>query len=198
MSTRRAIRSTRTNRCGAPATRRSPASAVRTAGTPKLRVHTIPRRQLPGQGGRRRIVHSPRASGGRWVATRCAAGRRCRNSETSSIGLPERRSVEASKRRASGCRDTGASLEDAKVRLSGQFICISREYELLLPGIGRPSAPPQRITPSDTPPHLRGAIRTQLFNRTKTIRPQCVCRPEPVPKSLLTGRNGRRILSAWR
>ena len=93
MSTRRAIRSTRTNRCGAPATRRSPASAVRTAGTPKLRVHTIPRRQLPGQGGRRRIVHSPRASGGRWVATRCAAGRRCRNSETSSIGLPERRSV---------------------------------------------------------------------------------------------------------
>lgn len=198
MSTRRAIRSTRTNRCGAPATRRSPASAVRTAGTPKLRVHTIPRRQLPGQGGRRRIVHSPRASGGRWVATRCAAGRRCRNSETSSIGLPERRSVEASKRRASGCRDTGASLEDAKVRLSGQFICISREYELLLPGIGRPSAPPRRITPSDTPPHLRGAIRTQLFNRTKTIRPQCVCRPEPVPKSLLTGRNGRRILSAWR
>lgn len=197
MSTRRAIRSTRTNRCGAPATRRSPASAVRTAGTPKLRVHTIPRRQLPGQGGRRRIVHSPRASGGRWVATRCAAGRRCRNSETSSIGLPERRSVEASKRRASGCRDTGASLEDAKVRLSGQFICISREYELLLPGIGRPSAP-RRITPSDTPPHLRGAIRTQLFNRTKTIRPQCVCRPEPVPKSLLTGRNGRRILSAWR
>lgn len=193
MSTRRAIRSTRTNRCGAPATRRSPASAVRTAGTPKLRVHTIPRRQLPGQGGRRRIVHSPRASGGRWVATRCAAGRRCRNSETSSIGLPERRSVEAS-----GCRDTGASLEDAKVRLSGQFICISREYELLLPGIGRPSAPPRRITPSDTPPHLRGAIRTQLFNRTKTIRPQCVCRPEPVPKSLLTGRNGRRILSAWR
>lgn len=198
MSTRRAIRSTRTNRCGAPATRRSPASAVRTAGTPKLRVHTIPRRQLPEQGGRRRIVHSPRASGGRWVATRCAAGRRCRNSETSSIGLPERRSVEASKRRASGCRDTGASLEDAKVRLSGQFICISREYELLLPGIGRPSAPPRRITPSDTPPHLRGAIRTQLFNRTKTIRPQCVCRPEPVPKSLLTGRNGRRILSAWR
>lgn len=198
MSTRRAIRSTRTNRCGAPATRRSPAWAVRTAGTPKLRVHTIPRRQLPGQGGRRRIVHSPRASGGRWVATRCAAGRRCRNSETSSIGLPERRSVEASKRRASGCRDTGASLEDAKVRLSGQFICISREYELLLPGIGRPSAPPRRITPSDTPPHLRGAIRTQLFNRTKTIRPQCVCRPEPVPKSLLTGRNGRRILSAWR
>lgn len=198
MSTRRAIRSTRTNRCGAPVTRRSPASAVRTAGTPKLRVHTIPRRQLPGQGGRRRIVHSPRASGGRWVATRCAAGRRCRNSETSSIGLPERRSVEASKRRASGCRDTGASLEDAKVRLSGQFICISREYELLLPGIGRPSAPPRRITPSDTPPHLRGAIRTQLFNRTKTIRPQCVCRPEPVPKSLLTGRNGRRILSAWR
>lgn len=195
MSTRRAIRSTRTNRCGAPATRRSPASAVRTAGTPKLRVHTIPRRQLPGQGGRRRIVHSPRASGGRWVATRCAAGRRCRNSETSSIGLPERRSVG---RRASGCRDTGASLEDAKVRLSGQFICISREYELLLPGIGRPSAPPRRITPSDTPPHLRGAIRTQLFNRTKTIRPQCVCRPEPVPKSLLTGRNGRRILSAWR
>lgn len=142
MSTRRAIRSTRTNRCGAPATRRSPASAVRTAGTPKLRVHTIPRRQLPGQGGRRRIVHSPRASGGRWVATRCAAGRRCRNSETSSIGLPGCRSVEASKRRASGCRDTGASLEDAKVRLSGQFICISREYELLLPGIGRPSAPP--------------------------------------------------------
>lgn len=198
MSTRRAIRSTRTNRCGAPATRRSPASAVRTAGTPKLRVHTIPRRQLPGQGGRRRIVHSPRASGGRWVATRCAAGRRCRNSETSSIGLPGCRSVEASKRRASGCRDTGASLEDAKVRLSGQFICISREYELLLPGIGRPSAPPRRITPSDTPPHLRGAIRTQLFNRTKTIRPQCVCRPEPVPKSLLTGRNGRRILSAWR
>lgn len=198
MSTRRAIRSTRTNRCGAPATRRPPASAVRTAGTPKLRVHTIPRRQLPGQGGRRRIVHSPRASGGRWVATRGAAGRRCRNSETSSIGLPERRSVEASKRRASGCRDTGASLEDAKVRLSGQFICISREYELLLPGIGRPSAPPRRITPSDTPPHLRGAIRTQLFNRTKTIRPQCVCRPEPVPKSLLTGRNGRRILSAWR
>lgn len=198
MSTRRAIRSTRTNRCGAPATRRSPASAVRTAGTPKLRVRTIPRRQLPGQGGRRRIVHSPRASGGRWVATRCAAGRRCRNSETSSIGLPGCRSVEASKRRASGCRDTGASLEDAKVRLSGQFICISREYELLLPGIGRPSAPPRRITPSDTPPHLRGAIRTQLFNRTKTIRPQCVCRPEPVPKSLLTGRNGRRILSAWR
>lgn len=198
MSTRRAIRSTRTNRCGAPATRRSPASAVRTAGTPKLRVHTIPRRQLPGQGGRRRIVHSPRASGGRWVATRCAAGRRCRNSETSSIGLPEHRSVEASGVGLSGCRDTGASLEDAKVRLSGQFICISREYELLLPGIGRPSAPPRRITPSDTPPHLRGAIRTQLFNRTKTIRPQCVCRPEPVPKSLLTGRNGRRILSAWR
>lgn len=195
MSTRRAIRSTRTNRCGAPATRRSPASAVRTAGTPKLRVHPIPRRQLPGQGGRRRIVHSPRASGGRWVATRCAAGRRCQNSETSSIGLPERRSVEAS---GVGRRDTGASLEDAKVRLSGQFICISREYELLLPGIGRPSAPPRRITPSDTPPHLRGAIRTQLFNRTKTIRPQCVCRPEPVPKSLLTGRNGRRILSAWR
>ncbi len=41
MSTRRAIRSTRTNRCGAPATRRSPASAVRTAEAPSA-YHTAP------------------------------------------------------------------------------------------------------------------------------------------------------------
>ena len=197
MSTRRAIRSTRTNRCGAPATRRSPASAVRTAGTPKLRVHTIPRRQLPGQGGRRRIVHSPRASGGRWVATRCAAGRRCRNSETSSIGLPERRSVEAS---GVGRRAVGTPGLLWKMQRSGSqgnlFAFLGNMSYFCRVSADRP--PPRRITPSDTPPHLRGAIRTQLFNRTKTIRPQCVCRPVPVPKSLLTGRNDRRILSAWR
>lgn len=107
MSTRRAIRSTRTNRCGAPDTRRPPCFGGPTAGTPKLRVHPIPRRQLPGQGGRRRIVHSLRASGGRWVATRGTAGRRYRNSGASGY-----RSVEASKRRASGvglsgCRAVG-------------------------------------------------------------------------------------------
>lgn len=192
MSTRRAIRSTRTNRCGAPATRRSPASAVRTAGTPKLRVHTIPRRQLPGQGGRRRIVHSPRASGGRCVATRGAAGRRYRNSGVSSIGLPERRSV--------GRRAVGTPGLLWKMQRSGSqgnlFAFLGNMSYFCRVSADRP--PPRRITPSDTPPHLRGAIRTQLFNRTKTIRPQCVCRPEPVPKSLLTGRNGRRILSAWR
>lgn len=195
MLTRRAIRSTRTNRCGAPATRRSPASAVRTPARRSsecipyradsypdraaVGALCIPRGQAEADGSRQGVQPEDGAGTPRHQASGC-------------------RSVEASKRRASGCRDTGASLEDAKVRLSGQFICISREYELLLPGIGRPSAPPRRITPSDTPPHLRGAIRTQLFNRTKTIRPQCVCRPEPVPKSLLTGRNGRRILSAWR
>lgn len=192
MSTRRAIRSTRTNRCGAPATRRPPASAVRTAGTPKLRVHTIPRRQLPGQGGRRRIMHSPRASGGRWVATRGAAGRRYRNSGVSSIGQPERRSV--------GRRAVGTPGLLWKMQRSGSqgnlFAFLGNMSYFCRVSADRP--PPRRITPSDTPPHLRGAIRTQLFNRTKTIRPQCVCRPEPVPKSLLTGRNGRRILSAWR
>lgn len=202
MSTRRAIRSTRTNRCGAPATRRPPASACRRSGPPKLRVHTILRRQLPGQGGRRRIVHSPRASGGRWVATKGAAGRRCRNSGASSIGLPERRSVG---RRASGVgtpgrRDAGTPGLLWKMQRSGSqgnlFAFLGNISYFCRVSADRP--PPRRITPADAPPHLRGAIRTQLFNRTKTIRPQCVCRPEPAPKSPLPGRNGRRILSAWR
>lgn len=183
MSTRRAIRSTRTNRCGAPDTRRPPCFGGPTAGTPKLRVHPIPRRQLPGQGGRRRIVHSPRASGGRWVATRGAAGRRYRNSGASSIGLPERRSVG---RRASGVgtpgrRDAGASLGDAKVRLSGQFICISREYELLLPGIGRPSAPPtdnlRRYASAPARSHPNPIVQPNE-NDTSAVRLPAGTRPE--------------------
>lgn len=143
MSTRRAIRSTRTNRCGAPATRRPPASALRTAGTPKLRVHTIPRRQLPGQGGRRRIVHSPRASGGRWVATRCAAGRRCRNSETSSIGLPERRASGV------GRRAVGTPGLLWKMQRSGSqgnlFAFLGNMSYFCRVSADRP--PPRRITP---------------------------------------------------
>lgn len=139
MSTRRAIRSTRTNRCGAPATRRSPASAVRTPARRSsecipyradscpdraaVGALCIPRGQAEADGSRQGVQPEDGAGTPRHQASGC-------------------RSVEASKRRASDCRDTGASLEDAKVRLSGQFICISREYELLLPGIGRPSAPP--------------------------------------------------------
>ena len=176
MSTRRAIRSTRTNRCGAPATRRSPASAVRTAGTPKLRVHTIPRRQLPGQGGRRRIVHSPRASGGRWVATRCAAGRRCRNSETSSIGLPERRSV--------GRRAVGTPGLLWKMQRSGSqgnlFAFLGNMSYFCRVSADRPP-PPLRSPPRYAPPAARShpnPIVQPNENDTSAVRLPAGTRPE--------------------
>lgn len=110
------------------------------------------------------------------------------------------RAAEASKRRSVGRRAVGTPGLLWKMQRSGSqgnlFAFLGNMSYFCRVSADRP--PPPTDTPPDTPPHLRGAIRTQLFNRTKTIRPQCVCRPEPVPKSLLTGRNGRRILSAWR
>ncbi len=192
MSTRRAIRSTRTNRCGAPATRRSPASAVRTAEAPSA-YHTAPTAARTG----RPSAHCAFPAGKRRPMGRDKV---CSRKTVPELRDIKHRAAGASKRRSVGRRAVGTPGLLWKMQRSGSqgnlFAFLGNMSYFCRVSADRP--PPRRITPSDTPPHLRGAIRTQLFNRTKTIRPQCVCRPEPVPKSLLTGRNGRRILSAWR
>lgn len=192
MSTRRAIRSTRTNRCGAPATRRSPASAVRTDEAPSA-YHTAPTAARTG----RPSAHCAFPAGKRRPMGRDKV---CSRKTVPELRDIKHRAAGASKRRSVGRRAVGTPGLLWKMQRSGSqgnlFAFLGNMSYFCRVSADRP--PPRRITPSDTPPHLRGAIRTQLFNRTKTIRPQCVCRPEPVPKSLLTGRNGRRILSAWR